>query len=184
MSYNPYSSNPRANELLYEYADFPREFSEEFRTRMIQVINDMCISINSKESGWYSDESTITGEKVLPTYSKNLEGSQSVYYRTVRRKLIYTGALPNNGTKQIAHNIQFPKKSVGWRIWGCASIIDGDENLRAFFQMPLGSPNQSSNVELYATENHVVIVTGTDRTNFNFSFVVVEYAVAPDTERA
>lgn len=184
MSYNPYSSNPRANELLYEYADFPREFSEEFRTRMIQVINDMCISINSKESGWYSDESTITGEKVLPTYSKNLEGSQSVYYRTVRRKCIFTGSLPNNSTKSIPHSIQFPKKSVGWRIWGCASEIDGNEELQRFIHLPHAHPSALNAIAISCNRNNIDITTGTNRTNFNFSFVVVEYAVAPDTERA
>lgn len=183
MSYNPYSSNPRANELLYEYADFPREFSEEFRTRMIQVINDMCISINSKESGWYSDESTITGEKVLPTYSKNLEGAQSVYYRTVRRKVIYTGALPNSSTKSIAHNIEFPKKSVGWRLWGCASQINENEELQGFLQIPYAHPTPANCIALYCDRQNIIITTGTNRTNFNFSFVVVEYAVAPDTER-
>lgn len=184
MSYNPYSSNPRANELLYEYADFPREFSEEFRTRMIQVINDMCISINSKESGWYSDESTITGEKVLPTYSKNLEGAQSVYYRTVRRKVIYTGALPNSSANSIAHNIQFPKKSVGWRLWGCASQIDGNEELQGFLEIPYAHPTPANCIALYCDRQNIIITTGTNRTNFNFSFVVVEYAVAPDTESA
>lgn len=184
MSYNPYSSNPRANELLYEYADFPREFSEEFRTRMIQVINDMCISINSKESGWYSDESTITGEKVLPTYSKNLEGAQSVYYRTVRRKCIFTQALPNSSAKSIAHNIQFPKKSVGWRLWGCASQIDGNEELQGFLQIPYAHPTPANCIALYCDRQNIIITTGTNRTNFNFSFAVVEYAVAPDTERA
>lgn len=182
MSYSPYSNTPFSNELLVEYADFPLEFSSEFRTRLIQMINDMCISINAKESGFYTDEITITGAKVLTTYSDQLQGNRSVYHRSVRRKCIFTGALPNSGMKTVKHNIQFPKTSVGWRIWGCASIIDNDENLKAFFQMPLGSPNVSSSVELYCTDNDVVIITGTNRTNFNFSFVVIEYAVAPDTE--
>lgn len=182
MSYNPYSSNPRGNELLYEYADFPSEFSEEFRTRMIQVINDMCISINSKESGWYSDESTITGEKVLPTYSKDLEGAQSVYYRTVRRKVIFTGALPNSSAKSIPHYIQFEKKSVGWRLWGCASQIGSDESLNGFLQMPYAHPTPANCIALFSDPNNVIITTGTNRTSFNFSFVVVEYAVAPETE--
>lgn len=181
MSYDPFSNHPQPNELLLEYEDFPKEYNEQFRVQLIQMINDICISINSKESGFYSDETTITSEKVLPTYCDDLAGAVNVYHRTVRRKVIFTGALPDNGTKQILHNINFPTGSVGWRLWGGASIIDANKDLKVFIQLPLGSPNLSSNIEIYATENHVVIVTGTNRSNFNFSFVVVEYAVPPYT---
>lgn len=182
MSYNPYSNEPFSNELLVEYADFPLEYSAEFRTRLIQMINDMCISINAKESGFYSDEITITGSKVLPTYSNQLQGNRSVYTRSVRRKCIFTEALPNSSAKSVAHNIEFPKTSVGWRLWGCASQIDGNEDLQGFLQMPYAHPTPANCIALYCNRNNVIITTGSDRTNFNFSFVVIEYAIAPDTE--
>lgn len=182
MSYDPFVNVPYSNELLVEYADFPLEYSSEFRTKLIQMINDMCISINAKESGFYSDEITITGAKVLPTYSNQLQGNRSVYYRSVRRKCIFTERLPNSSSKQVAHNIQFPKTSVGWRLWGCASQIDNNEELQGFLELPYGHPTAANAIALYCDRQNVHITTGIDRTNFNFSFVVIEYAVAPDTE--
>lgn len=183
MSYDPFSNHPQPNELLLEYEDFPKEYNEQFRVQLIQMINDMCISINSKESGFYSDETTITSEKVLPTYCDDLAGAINVYHRTVRRKVLFTETLPNNSAKVIAHNIQYPTGSVGWRLWGGASILDGNKNLKGFLQLPYAHPIPANCISLFSDDNNITITTGVNRSNFNFSFVVVEYAVPPYTNQ-
>lgn len=182
MSYDPFSNHPQANELLLEYEDFPKEYNEELRVQLIQIINDMCISINSKESSFYSDEETITTAKVLPTYREDLQGNQNIYYRTVRRKCVFTGQLLNNAIKRVPHGIVYPPNSVGWRIWGCASQIV-DNKLIKFEPLPYASGDPTYNISLRSEENDVLIRTFRDRTELNFSFVVVEYAVPPYTNQ-
>lgn len=181
MTSDPFSNHPQPNELLLEYQDFPKEYNEQFRVQLIQMINDICIAINSKESGFYSDETTLTSEKVLPTYCNDLTGAVSVYHRTVRRKVIFSETLPNSSAKVIPHNIVYPNGSVGWRLWGGASILDGDKNLNGFLQLPYAHPTPANCISLFSDRNNIIITTGVNRTNFNFSFVVIEYAVPPYT---
>ena len=159
MSYDPFSNHPQPNELLLEYEDFPKEYNEQFRVQLIQMINDICISINSKESGFYSDETTITSEKVLPTYCDDLAGAINMYHRTVRRKVLFTETLPNNSAKLIAHNIQYPTGSVGWRLWGGASILDGNQNLKGFLQLPYAHPKPANCISLFSDDNNITITT-------------------------
>ncbi len=183
MTYYPFSNTPNPNELLVEYGDFPKEFSEEFRVKIIQMINDMCISINSKESSYYSNEISVTAAKVLPTYRTTLQGDESVYYRTVRRKCVFTTSLPNSSIKTVKHNIIFPKYSVGWRLWGCASQVARDETLNGFLELPYAHPTPANCISLYCDRDNINITTGTNRSGFNFSFVIVEFAVPPETDQ-
>ena len=176
MTIDPFSNNPYANEILLEYADFPKEFTEEFRIRLIQLINEMCIAINSKESSFYSNEISITSAKVLPIYRKDLEGDKNISYRTVRRKVILTGPLPNANVKTIPHEIVFPKGSVAWKLWGMASRIN-NENLMGFQPLPFSSGIPSNCIELRGDLNNIYITSFNDKSPLNFSFVVVEYAV-------
>ena len=108
-----------------------------------------------------------------------MQGDKNIYYRTVRRKVLITGALPNNGNKAVPHGIVFPRETVAWKLWGMASRIN-NEQLLAFQPLPYSSGNPANCIELRGDQNNIHITTSSDKSALNFSFVVVEYAVLPE----
>ena len=87
--------------------------------------------------------------------------------KPIYRKVIDIGALPNNTTKFVAHNISNLGKVI--HIYGYS--YGGD-----FLPLPYTSANSIAySVQIYADSTNIGIRTGADRSSYSSSYVVLEY---------
>lgn len=153
--------------------------SKDFSVRLRQNFNNLILSLNSKDTGYYAQEEFINGQLFYPDYSAvNSHTSAPSTYRQVYRKVIDTGALLDTAAKTIAHNITFlPDPGIGdttfvfTRIYGCAT----DPANRIALPLPYVSAAGGSEIELSVNATDIVITTASNRTAFTKSHVVVEY---------
>ena len=106
-----------------------------------------------KTTEWY------TGEEVIGKWIDN---------RTLYRKIINTGSLPNNTAKNVAHGISNLRRAV--KLYGYAFRSSGSTTL----PLPYASTAQGM-VQLHVANTGVVITTWSNRTTFTESYVIVEY---------
>lgn len=141
---------------------------EQKNIKLREYFNDLATAVNSKDSGIYDAPETITGQQFLPFFSTQTQSS--VNYRTVFRKVIDFGSLPNSGSKSVAHGINFQSSFSGTKIYGAAT----DPNVR-WIPLPYSSPTSANAIELYIDATNVVVITGSNRTNFTRCFIIIEY---------
>lgn len=165
MSSN-FSGNP--NNILPEDYIIPNEPSQK-DVKLREYFNNIATAVNTKDSGIYNELIIITGQQFLPLFSR--EAGYNAIYRTVFRKVVDFGALPNSSTKSVAHNI--PNITTDYsitKLYG-ASTNPGNQ----FISLPYASPTLAKNIELYVDTTNVNVVTGNNRTAFTRTFIIIEY---------
>lgn len=156
-----------ANNLLPQTYIIPDDPSEK-DVKIRQYFNELATATNTKDSGIYDSTETITGQSFLPIFST--QTAANVTYRTVFRKVINFGALPNTTTKSVAHNITFGNTFSVTKMYA-ASTNPGN----SWIPIPYASSTAANNIELNFDSTNVNITTGSNRTSFTRTFVVVEY---------
>ena len=136
--------------------------------RLSQYLNDLALSINSKDSGVYDTLETITGQKYLPVFSTATASNAT--YRDVFRVIVNFGSLPNTGTKSVAHGLTIGSTWTVTRLYGAATNPSN-----SFIPLPYASPTLANNIELNVDGTNVNVITGSDRTAYTASYVVLEY---------
>lgn len=164
MSSN-FGGNP--NNLLPQTYIIP-ENVEEKDLKIRQYLNDIATATNTKDSGIYDAIETITGQSFLPTFSTQTEANAT--YRTVFRKVFDFGALPNTTTKSLAHNIAFGTTFSATKIYGAAT-----DPGTSWIPLPYASPTAANNIELNLDATNINVITGSNRTAYTRSFIIVEY---------
>lgn len=164
MSSN-FAGNP--NNLLPQNYVIPAE-PEEKDLKLRQYLNDIATATNTKDSGIYDSVETITGQSFLPTFS--IQTAASVTYRTVFRKVIDFGSLPNTATKSVAHGITFGTTLSATKIYGAAT-----DPGTSWLPLPYASPTAANNIELNLDATNVNVTTGSNRTAYTRTFIIVEY---------
>lgn len=146
--------------------------SQEFRdllVRLYQNINNIALSVNIRDAGYYDQTEFINGQLFFPDPSLSSTTAQTPTYRQVFRKVIDFGALPNSTTKNVAHDIDM---SVGTtiftRIYGCASDTTG----KNYIPLPFAG---TSLVSVSVNATNVSVTTTSNRTNFTTTYIVLEY---------
>ncbi len=145
---------------------------KEFLVRLRQSINDIAMVLNIKDTGYYVDQEFVNGQAFFPNPALTSLTPQVPELRQVFRKVINFGTLPNTGTTNVAHGIDIVA-AVAFtftRIYGAAT----DPNT-AFIPLPYASPTDADNIELSVDATNVIITTGSDRTGFTTTYVVLEY---------
>ena len=160
-----FSGNP--NNFLQQDYIIPEDTSEK-DLKLRDYLNDIAAATNTKDSGIYDAIETITGQQFLPTFSTSTASNST--YRSVFRKVIDFGALPNATSKSVAHNIPIGSTYSATRIYAGAT-----NPLTSLIPIPFASPTLNLNISLEITATNVVITTGTNRTAYTRCFVVIEY---------
>lgn len=141
--------------------------------RLYQNLNQVCIVLNTKDTGMYVEQEFINGQVYFPNPALNSTTALNPQMRQVFRKVINFGALPNAAAKSVAHNIQQPEW-IMTRMYATAS----DLNSEFYIPIPFASTiavNQNISLECDATD--VIITTAVDYSAFDTCFVVLEYMV-------
>lgn len=142
---------------------------KELLVRLYQNINKICIALNHKDTGIYAEEEFVNGQNfpALPT----TPGDTPQPPRQVFRKIIQFGALPDNTTKSEAHGITVTSGFNFTRIYAASSDKTGSN----YIPIPFASPTLADNIALTVDATNVNITTGSDRTAFTDTWVILEY---------
>lgn len=165
MSSSSFTGNP--NNILPTNYIIPENL-EQKDIKLRQYLNDIASATNTKDSGLYDAIETITGQQFLPTFSTQTQANAT--YRTVFRKVIDFGALPNTATKSVAHGITFGSTLSATKIYGAAT-----DPATLWIPLPYASPTLANNIELNLDATNVNVITGSNRTNFTRCFIILEY---------
>jgi hypothetical protein len=148
---------------------------KELIVRLQQAVNNMSLVLNIKDSGYYTPVEFVNGQLFFPAPRTNPIPGQPLSYRQVFRKVINFGALPNNATKSVPHQLLIHDatnnlKFTFTRIYGAASDLVNNE----YIPLPYAS-STGDNVELYVTNSDVVVKTSSDWTLYTTTYVILEY---------
>lgn len=155
------------NNLLPENYILPED-KEEFLIKLREYLNSITQVLNTKDSGLYDNVLTITGQQFFPLFTT--ASSSSINYRSVLRKVIDCGSLPNSTTKSVAHGLNFTANDTVTRIYGAATNPN-----TSWIPLPYSSSILANNIELNVDSSNVNIITGSNRTAYTRTFVVIEY---------
>jgi hypothetical protein len=155
--------------------DIPNEQFRELLVRLYQNLNRMALVLNSRDSGVYQNNSMhVTGQTWFPNpiYATQLQRAQTTPKpRPNFRVVVNFGALPNTALKSVAHGIICNGSTTITRLYGAAS----DTTDLLYIPIPYASPTLANNIELSMDATNVNITTGSNRSNFNITYVVIEY---------
>jgi hypothetical protein len=144
---------------------------KELLVRLYQNLNRMALAVNLKESGLFDLNEFVTGEQWFPN-PVNADPSLFSIGRPIYRTVINFGALPNTGSKSVAHNITCYTQTSFTRIYGCATK---PTTAFSYIPLPFASPVLAENIKIEVDATNVVITTGSDRTAYTTSYVILEY---------
>lgn len=144
---------------------------KELLVRLYQNINNISISLNTRDAGYYDTQEFVNGQILFPNPSLNSTSSTTATFRQIYRKVINFGALPNTGTKSVAHGIICTTATTFTRIYATASDTTG----LTYLPIPYADAAGIDNIQLDVDATNVNITTASDRTNYNICYVVLEY---------
>ena len=144
---------------------------KELLVRLYQQINNVANVLNIKDTGQYQLSEFVNGQIYFSDPALTSSTALSAQDRQVWRKVINFGALPNTGTKAVAHGITCTATTTFTRIYACASDLTG----KNYIPIPYASPVAANAIELKVDGTNVTIITGSNRTNFTITYVILEY---------
>lgn len=144
---------------------------KELLVRLYQNVNNIAIALNVKDSAVYDTQEFVNGQVYFPNPALSSASSTTPTQRQVYRKLINFGTLPNTGTTAVAHGLTVNAAFSFTRIYGCAT----DPVNFIYLPLPYASPTLVNNIELKADATNVTIITGSNRTAFTITYVILEY---------
>ena len=144
---------------------------KELLVRLYQNLNRMSTTLNTKDSGFYATNEFTTGQLFFPNPANSSATTQGPVQRQTLRMVVNFGALPNAGTTSVAHNIPVTEGFTFTRIYGTASDTTG----LTYIPIPYASNTAGDNIELEVTSTNVVITTAANYSNYNVTYVVLEY---------
>lgn len=144
---------------------------KQFLIKLAQDINNMALLLNIKDSGYYPLTEFVNGQLFFPDPTLNSLSPQPPTYRQVYRLIVNFGALPNTATKTVAHNLTITTNWTLTRIYGAASDTTGI----AYLPLPYASTVLVNNISVDVDTTNVSITTGANRSNYNASYIILEY---------
>lgn len=131
-----------------------------FLLEIYQKINEMIYVINNKDSAIYSNEQFYTSGK---WYINN----NPQYPTLLLRKVISFGALPNNTTKSVAHEINGANPTTN--DWIIIPIAGRSFNPTTNFTIPIPKPD----IDLSIDSTYINITTIGDYSNFTTTEIII-----------
>ena len=143
--------------------DFPDNF-EDFHEIFEREYKKLLSAVNSKEGGLYLPQE-------LATFNEYFDRDDPQNMRNVYRIVVDFGVLPNATEKRVPHNITFNANVRLTRLFGGSSNPSSIQ----FIPLPFCSTTLLENVMLEADQEDIIITTGSDRSSFKETTVVMEY---------
>lgn len=162
-------NNSQTFESFVPVYDTVPEKWEEGRQFLVEHLKKISNAVNAREIGFFLDEELISGKQFIP--AANLTGN-SQQFRTILRKVIDFGALPNAGTKTAAHGITVDANFTLMQMYAAAT----DPIALSSFPIPYVTNNAVlGNISLQMDATNVSISTIFNWSAYTRCFVVIEY---------
>jgi hypothetical protein len=151
--------------------------SPEFKqliVRLYQNLNQIALSLNAKETGYYDTLELINGQQFFPNPAYSSQSSTAPVYRSVFRKVINFGALPNAATKSVPHGIApigLNSSFTFTRIYGTSSKT----STQNYIPIPYSSGTLNKNIEINVDGTNVNITTSIDYSLYIVTYIILEY---------
>lgn len=151
--------------------DVAPETWEEGRVFIVEELKKLANAINVREIGFLLDQELLSGKSFIPGANIVTDGGSSQQFRTVLRKVIDFGTLPNTATKSVPHGITFDANFTLVQMYAAATDPVG------LFAIPIpyAYPILNQEIGIYMDSTNVNIVTGANQTAYTRCFVVIEY---------
>lgn len=143
---------------------------KELLVRLYQNLNNMSLSLNIRDAGYYDRTEFVCGQLYFPNPALSSASAKAPAYRQVFRKVINFGTLPNTATTSVAHGLTITSGFTFTRIYGCAT-----DPSTSFIPIPFAAPTDSENIKIDVDTTNINITTGSDRTGYTVCYVVLEY---------
>lgn len=131
-----------------------------------KFLEDAAMMINRKDTGQYDLNEHIINQEYF--------GATPQKTRSIYRKVIECGTLPNAGTTTTAHNIiGIGNNWMMTRIYGTAREPAG-AGLRPFF-IPLPNGGVGRPVEIMVDQTNIYLTSAVNLAAFTYSIVILEY---------
>ena len=144
---------------------------KELLVRLYQNLNNMATMINLKDTGYYDTSEFVTGQQFFPGTVDSTTTAEAKF-RSVYRKVIDFGALPNAAAKTVAHGITCNTSTQFTRIYGAANKLAAP---LSYLPLPYASAVAANVIELSVDNTNVTITTGVNRTAFTSCYIVIEF---------
>ena len=152
--------------------DIQSQDFKEFLVRLRQSTNNIAIAVNFRDAGYYVEELFNCGQVFFPNKTLSSSTSQTPTYRSVYRKVVDFGALPNAGAKAVPHGIPNLDANVTFtRLYATAT------NPTTVVGIPIPSTFVATGniTDLQVNNTNVIITTNWNASNFTICVVIVEY---------
>ncbi|MBK7380681.1 MAG: hypothetical protein IPJ03_17120 [Ignavibacteriales bacterium] len=172
MADQPFGSFvPTTQAWELDSAELTSENMRGLIVRLYQQINLIAVVLNTKDTGLYPLQEFINGQQFFPNPAYSSTSSTTPTQRQVFRFIVNFGSLPNTSTKSVAHGLTITTNFTFTRIYACAS----DTTNRSYLPIPFASPTLADNISLSVDATNVTIVTGSNRSAYTTTYVVLEY---------
>lgn len=94
---------------------------EDARPFLVEMFKKISNAVNIREIGWFLDEELLSGKQFVPSGSTPTGADPNQLYRSILRKVINFGALPNTTTKSVPHGISFTNQFTLIQLYGAAT---------------------------------------------------------------
>lgn len=141
---------------------------EDAKAFINEQLRRLANAVNIREIGWLLNEELLSGKQFFP--GTNSPNTQT--YRSVFRKVINFGALPNAGLKSVAHGITLNSNFSLTHLYAGATK---PTVAFAALQIPFSSPTLNKNIQLDMDATNINITTAIDYSAYTRCYVVVEY---------
>lgn len=139
---------------------------EEARQFLVEQLKKVSNAINIREIGWWLDEELISGKQFFPSGA-----SDPPQFRTILRKVIDFGALPDTAMKSVAHGITFDANFSLIQMFASAT----DPTNFIALPIPFASGVLVESVKMDMDATNVNITTYQTRSSFTRCYVTIEY---------
>lgn len=144
---------------------------KELLVRMYQNINLMAIVLNTKDTGIYQNQEFVNGQVWFSNPLLTSNTGTVAAPRQVFRMTVNFGALPNTGSKSVAHRIPMTPAVTFTRVYGAASDTSGNN----YIGLSYASASGTDNIQLDVNATNVIVTTASNRSNFTVSYIILEY---------
>lgn len=141
------------------------------RSALPQTINQLSLTLNSKESGYYPLVESLSGRLWFPNYAQTSNVYPTQSWRPGLRKVISLGTLPDAaGTLSVFHGITVTATTFFIQIYGTANDLS-----TSFLPLPYSSATANDVIEVSVDATKVHVKVGKDRSGYTDNFIVLEY---------
>ena len=150
------------------YDAIPEEW-DDAKPFLVEQFKTLANAVNVREIGFFLEEELLSGKSLSPP--AGISG-QSDQFRSIFRKVVNFGALPNAAAKTVAHGITFDTNFTLVALWAAATDPVG------FVALPIPYATETANgdIELNIDATNITITTSIDYSAYTRCLVTIEYS--------